>query len=106
MIFAAGRERRNIVFVRQKGWRAGLWAIVNLRERDIILPEAASREVENMKAYYHLPGLFEFYDLYRAFLPLYREHREYFYDWCEIASISGAEVGSAAGTRSRKRRRR
>ena len=43
-----------------------------------------------MKAYYHLPGLFEFYDLYRAFLPLYREHREYFYDWCEIASIYGA----------------
>ena len=55
-----------------------------------MLPEAASREVENMKAYYHLPGLFEFYDLYRAFLPLYREHREYFYDWCEIASIYGA----------------
>ena len=29
-------------------------------------------------AHYHLPGLFEFYELYRAFLPLYREHREYF----------------------------
>ena len=43
-----------------------------------------------MKAYYHLPGLFEFYDLYRAFLPLYREHREYFYDWCGIGSIYGA----------------
>ena len=42
------------------------------------------------KAYYHLPGLFEFYDLYRLFLPLYREHREYFYDWCEIGSIYGA----------------
>lgn len=42
------------------------------------------------KAYYHLPGLFEFYDFYRAFLPLYREHREYFYDWCEIGSIYGA----------------
>lgn len=42
------------------------------------------------KAYYHLPGLFEFYDLYRAFLPLYRAHREYFYDWCEIGSIYGA----------------
>ena len=26
-------------------------------------------------AHYHLPGLFEFYDLYRAFLPLYRTHR-------------------------------
>lgn len=42
------------------------------------------------KAYYHLPGLFEFYDFYRVFLPLYREHREYFYDWCEIGSIYGA----------------
>ena len=42
------------------------------------------------KAYYHLPGLFEFYGLYRAFLPLYREHRDWFYDWCEIGSIYGA----------------
>ena len=44
----------------------------------------------NQTAYYHLPGLFEFYELYRAFLPLYREHREYFYDWCEIGSVYGA----------------
>ncbi|MBE5911440.1 hypothetical protein [Pseudobutyrivibrio sp.] len=43
-----------------------------------------------MIAYYHLPGLFEFYELYKAFLPLYREHPEYFYDWCEIGSIYGA----------------
>lgn len=43
-----------------------------------------------MKAYYHLPGLFEFYELYKEFLPLYRKHREYFYDWCEIGSIYGA----------------
>ena len=43
-----------------------------------------------MKAYYHLPGLFEFCELYRAFLPLFRSHREYFYDWCEIGSIYGA----------------
>ena len=42
------------------------------------------------KAYYHLPGLFEFYELYEAFLPIYREHREYFYDWCGIGSIYGA----------------
>ena len=42
------------------------------------------------KAYYHLPGLFEFYELYRVFLPLYREHRDWFYDWCEIGSIYGA----------------
>lgn len=44
----------------------------------------------NRIAHYHLPGLFAFYDLYRAFLPLFREHREYFYDWCDIASIYGA----------------
>jgi hypothetical protein len=43
-----------------------------------------------MKAYYHLPGLFEFYDLYRVFLPLFREHREFFFDWCEIGSVYGA----------------
>ena len=43
-----------------------------------------------MKAYYHLPGLFEFHELYRAFLPLFFGHREWFYDWCEIGSIYGA----------------
>lgn len=42
------------------------------------------------KAVYHLPGLFEFYELYRAFLPVFYEHREYFYDWCEIGSVYGA----------------
>ena len=41
-------------------------------------------------AYYHLPGLFEFYELYRVFLPLFRAHREYFYDWCAIGSLYGA----------------
>ena len=41
-------------------------------------------------AHYHLPGLFEFYELYRRFLPLYRNHPEYFYDWCDIGSIYGA----------------
>ena len=41
-------------------------------------------------AHYHLPGLFEFYELYRAFLPLFRERREYFHDWCDIGSIYGA----------------
>ena len=41
-------------------------------------------------ACYHLPGLFEFYELYRRFLPLFRTHREYFYDWCEIGSLYGA----------------
>ena len=42
------------------------------------------------KAHYHLPGLFEFYELYSVFLPLFREHREYFYDWCDIGSVYGA----------------
>lgn len=42
------------------------------------------------KIYYHLPGLFEFYDLYSLYLPLYKQHPEYFYEWCEIGSIYGA----------------
>ena len=41
-------------------------------------------------AHYHLPGLFEFYEFYRVFLSLFREHREYFYSWCDIGSIYGA----------------
>ena len=41
-------------------------------------------------AYYHLSGLFEFYELYQVFLPLFHEHREYFYEWCDIGSIYGA----------------
>ena len=49
------------------------------------------------KAIYHLPGLFEFYELYRRFLPLFRKHREYFYDWCEIGSIYGAPENSLWG---------
>ena len=46
--------------------------------------------IQNSIAHYHLPGLFEFYELYRIFLPLFREHREYFYSWCDIGSIYGA----------------
>ena len=42
------------------------------------------------RAVFHLPGLFEFIELYRVFLPLFYTHREYFYDWCEIGSIYGA----------------
>lgn len=45
---------------------------------------------DKRKAYYHLPGLFEFYEFYKEFLPIFYEHREYFYDWCEIGSIYGA----------------
>ncbi|MCQ2438112.1 MAG: hypothetical protein MJ099_06925, partial [Clostridia bacterium] len=41
-------------------------------------------------AHFHLPGLFEFCELYRRFLPLYREKRHYFYEDRDIASIYGA----------------
>jgi hypothetical protein len=59
---------------------------------DIEFMEVNSVEDSTQKklARYHLPGLFEFYELYKEFLPLFYEHREYFYDWCDIASIYGA----------------
>lgn len=41
-------------------------------------------------AQFHLPGLFEFYDFYKAFLPVFYENREYFYEWAKISSIYGA----------------
>lgn len=41
-------------------------------------------------AHFHLPGLFEFYKLYSLFLPLFYNHREFFYDFCDIGSIYGA----------------
>ena len=53
--------------------------------------------VKKETAYYHLPGLFEFYGLYSEFLPLFREHREYFYDWCDIGSIYGAPADCVWG---------
>ena len=34
--------------------------------------------------------MFEFYRLYEVFLPLFRSHREYFYDNCGIGSVYGA----------------
>lgn len=46
--------------------------------------------MESKTAHYHLPGLFEFYEFYSEFLPLFSEHREYFYEWCDIGSIYGA----------------
>ena len=42
-----------------------------------------------MKAYYHLPGLFEYYEFYKKFLPIFYSHKEYFYDDVEIGSIYG-----------------
>ncbi len=41
-------------------------------------------------ARYHLPGLFEFNEFYTLFLPLFYGQREWFYPWCDIASIYGA----------------
>ena len=48
-------------------------------------------------AHYHLPGLFEFYEFYCEFLPVWQEHRDWFYNWCDIASIYGAPEGSLWG---------
>lgn len=53
--------------------------------------------LEDQKVYFHLPGLFEFYDFYQEFLPLYFKHREYFYDWCRIGSIYGAPAACIWG---------
>lgn len=46
----------------------------------------------NLTAHYHLPGLFEFYELYKIFLPIWKNHRDWFYDWCDIASIYGSPM--------------
>lgn len=65
---------------------------------------------EPKRAQLHLPGLFEFYEFYRVFLPLYRAHREYFYDWCELPRFMarrraafGAADAWAAASRTRAR---
>lgn len=47
-------------------------------------------KVETKTAHFHLPGLFEFFEFYKVFLPVYEKHREYFYDWCDIGSIYGS----------------
>lgn len=41
-------------------------------------------------AHFHLPGLFEFHELYKVFLSLYKNNRDYFNDWCDITSIYGS----------------
>ena len=53
--------------------------------------------MDQFNAQYHLPGLFEFYALYRLFLPLFFEHREYFYGWCGSGAIYGAPEGCLWG---------
>lgn len=45
--------------------------------------------MNNRIAKFHLPGLFEFNELYKRFIPLYFENREYFYDFVDISSIYG-----------------
>lgn len=47
-------------------------------------------DMTQQKAYYHLPGLYEFYDFYKEFLKLFSSHKEYFYEWVEIGSVYGA----------------
>ncbi len=53
--------------------------------------------MHNDFVYFHLPGLYEFYDFYREFLPIYFNHKEFFYDWCKIGSIYGAPKDSLWG---------
>lgn len=48
-------------------------------------------------AFFHLPGMLENYELFKKFLPLFREHREYFYDWCDIGSVYDAPEGCLWG---------
>lgn len=63
----------------------------NKRQKNTLAFIYLEKQMENMrKAIYHLPGLFEFYDFYKEFLKVWRDHREYFYDWCDIGSVYGA----------------
>ncbi|MGN0194168.1 MAG: hypothetical protein ACI39G_03540 [Pseudoramibacter sp.] len=51
----------------------------------------------NIKVHYHLPGLFEHYEFYKAFLEVYRGHPEYFNEGCDIGSVYGAPAGCLWG---------
>ena len=42
------------------------------------------------KIYYHLPGLFEFFDFYTLFVWFFQNENEKFYEWADIGSIYGA----------------
>lgn len=46
--------------------------------------------LQSQTAYFSLPGLFEFYELYKRFLPVFRTNRDFFYDWVDISSIYGS----------------
>lgn len=54
-------------------------------------------DVQNNIAYFHLPGLFEFFDFYQVLLPVFYNHPEYFYDWVKIGSIYGSPAGCIWG---------
>ena len=43
-----------------------------------------------IKANFHLPGLFGFFDFYEIFIQIYKNEREKFYDWIEIDGIFGS----------------
>lgn len=49
-----------------------------------------STDLKKDIAHFHLPGLFEFFDFYKVFLPVFYDNRNYFHDWADIASIYGA----------------
>ena len=54
------------------------------------------------KIYFHLPGLFEFFPFYQAFIKLFNQDRDKFYDDVEIGSIYGAPPHTIwAGGRNR-----
>ncbi len=77
----------------RKGPAALFWFVDMTEAKELFMEQIQSSK----KAYYHLPGLFEFYEFYKRFLSLYRTHREYFYEWCEIGSIYGAPSGCIWG---------
>lgn len=70
---------------------------INLKENDVNRLFRKKDMKRERKAVFHLPGLFEFYELYRRFLPLYRENGEYFRDGVEIGSIYGAPADCVWG---------
>lgn len=44
--------------------------------------------------YFHLPGIFEHFELYELFLFFYKEENEKFNSWAKIGSIYGAPYGA------------
>lgn len=44
--------------------------------------------------YFHLPGIFESFELYEIFMVLYKNEREKFNDWAQVGSIYGSPYGA------------